>query len=139
MLLCNAVESFKEEVQRISIQEDAETKQLENPPVSVINSILYREGPEQFRSLERLSEDTVATYQNGEFKFLGLPAKFLSEPIDVTKDKCNQCGENVNLCALARTRSQANREEKEDAETKQLENPEADDNDETESTESIGR
>ena len=155
MLLCNAVESFKEEVQRISIQfpnasilighlpgvdnpSDSLTK-LYKDPVDVINSILYREGPEQFRSIERLSEDTVATYHNGEFKFLGLPAKFLSEPLDVTKDKCNQCGENVNLCALARTRSQANREEKEDAEANQLENPEVDDSDDTESTESTGR
>jgi hypothetical protein len=67
MLLCNAVESFKEEVQRISIQfpnasilighlpgvdnpSDSLTK-LYKDPVSVINSILYREGPEQFRSL----------------------------------------------------------------------------------------
>jgi hypothetical protein len=148
MLLCNAVESFKEEVQWISIQFPnasiliGHLPGVDNPsdslmklykdPVSVINSILYREGPAQFRSLERLSEDTVATYQNGNFNFLGLPAKFLSEPADVTKDTCNQCGETVNFCALARTRSQAKKEEKE-------ENPESDNNDETETTESIGR
>ena len=45
----------------------------------------------------------------------------------------------MNFCALARTRSQAKREEKEDAETQQLENPGSDNNDETESAESIGR
>ena len=57
---------------------DGMTK-LFKDPIAIINSKLYREGPTKFGSLETLREDVVASYANGEFTFLGLPAKFLAE------------------------------------------------------------
>ena len=56
----------------------------------------------------------VATCQNGEFNFLGLPSKFLTENKE-SKDSCNFCHEDRSRCALARTRGQAKKESEEDA------------------------
>ena len=53
---------------------------------------------------------------------IGLPEKFLTEAPNVTNDNCNNCGESINLCALARTRSQVQREEEEDLEAEEIEN-----------------
>ena len=93
---------------------------LYRDPVEVINSVLYRYGPSQFETLEKLAEDTVATCKNGSFKFIGLPEKFLTEAPNVTNDSCNNCGEGINLCALAR--SQVKREKEEDLEAEEIEN-----------------
>ena len=120
MLLSNAVESFKEEVKKISIQFPNSTVTIGHlpGPANPADSItkLYRDPIEVINS-----EDTVATCKNGSFKFLGLPDKFLAEPPSITDDSCNNCGESINLCALIRTRSQVKRENKEDLEARKIE------------------
>ena len=142
MLLSNAIESFKEEVKKISIQFSNSTvtighipgpsnladslMKLYRDPVEVINSVLYRYGPSQFETLEKLAEDTVATCKNGSFKFIGLPEKCLTEAPNVTNNSCNNCGESKNLCALARTSSQVKREDEEDLEAKEIEDEDGD-------------
>ena len=129
MLLTNAVASFKEELIKISSQfpralitvghipgsknpADSLTK-LYKDPIEAINSVQYRFGPNSYGSREKLEEDVVATCQNGNFVFLGLPAKFLVDE-KVDKEECRYCHEKVMFCALARTRAQAKMEKKED-------------------------
>ena len=51
-------------------------------------------------SLETLREDVVAICANGEFKFLGLPAKFLEEDSKSESDSCSLCGESIQFCGL---------------------------------------
>ena len=92
---------------------DSLTKLYKNP-IEAINSQLYRHGPKLYGSKEGLEQDLVATCQNGEFNFLGLPSKFLTENKE-NKDTCNFCHEDVSRCALARTRGQTKRESEEDA------------------------
>ena len=87
VLLTNAVASFKEELIKISTQfpratitvghtpgsknpADSLTK-LYKDPIEVINSVLYRVGPDSYGSRESLEEDVVATCQDGNFVFLG--------------------------------------------------------------------
>jgi hypothetical protein len=44
-----------------------------------------------------------------------------TEPVDTSVESCNQCGENVQFCALAMTRSRAKREKMEDEKDKREE------------------
>ena len=132
MLINNAIQGFKEATSRISTQFPNATITVghvagtENPadgmtklfkdPIAIINSRIYREGPPKFGNLESLREDKVAICSNGEFQFLGLPAKFLSEDSKNGNDSCHLCGEGIQFCGLVMTRNRAKRENVEDKE-----------------------
>ena len=82
MLLTNTVESFKEELLKISVQFPNATISVGHiagglNPVAVINSEQYRYRPPLFGCLDQIEEDTVAVCRNGTFQFQGLPEKFL--------------------------------------------------------------
>ena len=129
MLLMNAVAAFKEELMKISCMfpraritighipgdmnpADSLTK-LYKDPVSAINSMIYRFGPQSFGSRAALEQDVVATCENGVFTYLGLPAKFLTEDKG-EKERCNFCQEEYKHCALVMTRAQSKAEQEED-------------------------
>ena len=125
VLYANAVEAFKEDLRRISIMfpqalitvgyisgntnpADALTK-IFRDPIEVINSPIYRYGPEAFGTRDGLELDVVATCQAGVFHYKGLPSRFLQEPREETE--CGEClGEE--RCAVVRTRAMQ-KEEKE--------------------------
>ena len=87
MLLMNAVAAFKEELMKISCMfpraritighipgnmnpADSLTK-LYKDPISAINSMIYRFGPQSYGSRAALEQDVVATCENGVFTYLG--------------------------------------------------------------------
>ena len=93
VLYANAVEAFKEDLRRISIMfpqalitvgyisgntnpADALTK-IFRDPIEIINSPIYRYGPEAFGTREGLEQDVVAICQAGVFQYKGLPSRFL--------------------------------------------------------------
>ena len=84
VLLANAVEAFKEDLRRISTMfpqalitlgyiqgttnpADALTK-IFRDPIEIINSLIYRYGPETLGTREGLEQDVVATCQAGAFQ-----------------------------------------------------------------------
>ena len=91
---------------------DSLTK-LYKDPISAINSMIYRFGPQSYGSRAALEQDVVATCENGVFTYLGLPAKFLTEDKS-EKERCNSCQEEPEYCALVMTRARAKAEQKED-------------------------
>ena len=131
MLLANAVSAFKEKLIEISIQfpnsvsmigfipgtmnpADGMTK-LYADPINIINSSLYRHGPQKFENFKSLENELVAKVENGEFTYLGLPARF--NPASPTSheeptDKCMFCNQ-TEMCGLVLTRNRARREAEE--------------------------
>ena len=67
---------------------DALTK-IFRDPIEVINSPIYRYGPEAFGTKDGLEQDVVATCQAGAFHYKGLPSRFLREPREETE--CGEC------------------------------------------------
>ena len=78
-------------------------------PVEIINSKLYRVGPEKFERLETLRQDIVGQMKHGEFTYLGIPARFLKfkEADDSGAEQCLYCEHSATLCGAVMTRAQA--------------------------------
>ena len=78
-------------------------------PIQVINSKLYRVGPEKFGRLDSLREDIVGKMKNGEFTYLGIPTRFLKfkEADGSGTERCLYCDHSAPLCGAVMTRAQA--------------------------------
>ena len=122
--LAKAVEAFREELRRISTMfpqalitvgyipgttnpADALTKIFKDS-IEIINSPIYRYGPESFDTREGLGQDVVATCKAGGFQYLGLPSRFFQEPQE--EAECVEClgGER---CAVVHTRAMQKKDE----------------------------
>ena len=86
VFLANAVEAFKEDLRKISTMFPQAlitvgyipgTTNPADALTKIINSSIYRYGPESFGTREGLGQDVVATCQAGVFRYLGLPSRYL--------------------------------------------------------------
>ena len=83
----------------------------------VLNSTLYRMGPEKYDKLENIKSDIVATFKNGEFTFHGLKPALIGIKDD-SSEKCELCLEEKEFCGLALTRNQKKMNVEEDQRAK---------------------
>ena len=148
MLLSNSIESTKDRLNQISrlfpkaiiyvgyIKGEANPSdvmsKLHLNAIDILNSKMYREGPEKYGTLQKLKQDWVATFQNGTFNFRGLSNELLG--IHTVHDgkeeeRCLSCQEPPELCGAAMTRAQKKADEKEEKEVKdgELRKPEVQD------------
>ena len=85
----------------------------------VLNSTLYRMGPEKYDRLDNIKSDIVATFKNGEFTFYGLkPALIGIKDKDDSSENCELCLEEKEFCGLALTRNQKKMNDEEDKRAK---------------------